>query len=175
GPQPSHVVARRAPRVRESAARRRNEHANLRRETRRNSEARDRRAGEYGLPRDVLVARRQAPALPPVSNLRAGGLDLVEETVALPARTLSILRPRSAEALLDEEAFEHEEFLPYWAELWASGEALARAVAGRDVTGRRVLELGCGLALPSFAAVLGGAQVLATDWSPDAIELARGH
>jgi predicted nicotinamide N-methyase len=100
-------------------------------------------------------------------------LDLVEESVALPARTLSILRPRSAEALLDEEAFEHEEFLPYWAELWASGEALARAVAERDVEGLHVVELGCGLALPSLAAALGGARVLATDWSPDAIALAQ--
>jgi predicted nicotinamide N-methyase len=100
-------------------------------------------------------------------------LDLVEDTVSLPARTLSILRPRSAEALLDEEAFEHEEFLPYWAELWASGEALARAVAERDVAGLQVVELGCGLALPSLAAALCGAHVLATDWSPDAIALAR--
>ena len=100
-------------------------------------------------------------------------LDLVEETVVLPARTLSILRPRSAEALLDEEAFEHEEFLPYWAELWASGEALARKVAEREVAGLRILELGCGLALPSLAAALGGADVLATDWSADAIELAQ--
>jgi predicted nicotinamide N-methyase len=101
------------------------------------------------------------------------GLDLVEETVQLPGRTLTILRPRSAEALLDEKAFEHEEFLPYWAELWASGEALARAIAERDVASLRVVELGCGLALPSLAAALGGAHVLATDWSPEAIALAR--
>jgi len=100
-------------------------------------------------------------------------LDLVENLVELPAGTLSILRPRSAEALLDEQAFEHEEFLPYWAELWASGEALARSVAERDVSGLRVVELGCGLALPSLAAALGGAHVLATDWSPDAIALAQ--
>ena len=100
-------------------------------------------------------------------------LDLVENLVELPAGTLSILRPRSAEALLDEGAFDHEEFLPYWAELWASGEALARTVAERDVSGLRVVELGCGLALPSLAAALGGAHVLATDWSPDAIALAQ--
>src|ERR1043166_8269991 len=107
-----------------------------------------------------------------VSEL-ARRLDLVEETVALPVRALSILRPRDAEALLDEEAFEREEFLPYWAELWASGVALAEAVAARDVRGRRVVELGCGLALPSLAAALGGAHLLATAWSPDPIELAR--
>jgi predicted nicotinamide N-methyase len=100
-------------------------------------------------------------------------LDFVEQAVPLPRRTLSILRPRDAEALLDEEAFEHEEFLPYWAELWASGEALARAITARDVRGLRVVELGCGLALPSLAAAVGGAHVLATDWSADAISLAR--
>ncbi len=100
-------------------------------------------------------------------------LDLVEASVVLPGRTLTILRPRSAEALLDEEAFEHEEFLPYWAELWGSGEELSEEVAERDVAGLRVLELGCGLALPSLAAAVGGARVLATDWSPDAIELVR--
>jgi predicted nicotinamide N-methyase len=33
----------------------------------------------------------------------------------------------------------------------------------------RVLELGCGLGLPSIAAALGGAEVLATDWSQDAL------
>ena len=100
-------------------------------------------------------------------------LDLVEASVVLPGRTLTILRPRSAEALLDEEAFEREEFLPYWAELWGSGEELSEEIAERDVTGLRVVELGCGLALPSLAAAAGGAQVLATDWSPDAIELVR--
>jgi len=35
-----------------------------------------------------------------------------------------------------------------------------------------VLELGCGLGLPSIVAALGGAQVLASDWSPDAVEIA---
>ena len=102
-------------------------------------------------------------------------LDLVEAPVALAGRELSVLRPRSSEALLDEAAFEREEFLPYWAELWPSGLALARALESIDVVRARVLELGCGLALPSFAAALGGADVLATDWSPDAIELVRAN
>ena len=91
----------------------------------------------------------------------------------LAGRDLEILRPRDTEALLDERAFEHEEFLPYWAELWPSGHALARALAGRALRGARTLELGCGLALPSLAAALAGGRVLATDWAPAAIELAR--
>jgi predicted nicotinamide N-methyase len=99
--------------------------------------------------------------------------DLVEEAVALAGRRLSVLRPRDSEALLDEDAFDHEEFLPYWAELWPSGVALARRIAGRALRGARTLELGCGLALPSMAAVLAGGRVLATDWAPQAVALAR--
>lgn len=86
---------------------------------------------------------------------------------------LSVLRPPDADALIDETAFDEEEFLPYWAELWPSGLALARYVSELDIAGRRVLELGCGLGLPSLAAALRGADVLATDWAEDAIELLR--
>jgi predicted nicotinamide N-methyase len=34
-----------------------------------------------------------------------------------------------------------------------------------------VIELGCGLGLPSLAAALAGGRVLATDWSPDAVAM----
>jgi predicted nicotinamide N-methyase len=97
--------------------------------------------------------------------------DLVEEVVAIAGRDLALLRPRDAEALLDEDAFEHEEFLPYWAELWPSALALARAVGPRALHGARTLELGCGLGLPSLAAALAGGRVLATDWAPDAVAM----
>ena len=101
-------------------------------------------------------------------------MDLVEEVVLLRDRELTVLRPRDAEELIDVEAFEREEQMPYWAELWPSGVGLARAVVASALGGRRVLELGCGgLALPSIAAALSGARVLATDWAQDALELAR--
>jgi predicted nicotinamide N-methyase len=102
-------------------------------------------------------------------RVRGIEIELVEESVPVGGRALSILRPRDSEELLDEEAFEREEYLPYWAELWPSGVALARAVASRSLGGVRVLELGCGLGVPSIAAALAGARVLATDWSPDAV------
>ena len=97
----------------------------------------------------------------------------VEETVELAGRSLRLLRPASADELIDEDAFDEEEFLPYWAELWPSGVALAKAVGALDLGGSRVLELGAGLGLPSLAAALGGADVLATDWADDAVELLR--
>jgi len=98
-----------------------------------------------------------------------------EEVIEVAGRRLSLLRPPSADALIDEEAFDEDEFLPYWAELWPSGLALARAVAALDLQSARVLELGAGLGLPSLAAALGGADVLATDWAEDAVELLRAN
>jgi predicted nicotinamide N-methyase len=101
--------------------------------------------------------------------------DLVEEVVPIGGRALRLLRPRDAEALLDEQAFERNEFLPYWAELWPSSLALARAIAGRALRGARTLELGCGLGLPSIAAALAGGRVLATDWSAEAVAMTAAN
>ena len=95
------------------------------------------------------------------------------DRIELAGRTLSLLRPPSADALIDEDAFDEDEFLPYWAELWPSGLALARTVGGLDLDGVRVLELGAGLGLPSLAAAVRGADILATDWAEDAVELLR--
>jgi predicted nicotinamide N-methyase len=62
---------------------------------------------------------------------------------------------------------------PYWSILWRSGVALARELADVPLRGLRVVELGCGLAVPSLAAARAGATVLATDSDPDALELAE--
>ena len=122
-----------------------------------------------GPPLRAAPRSRRRPGRP----LRSA-LSLVEEEVELgDGFRLEILRPPNAEELIDEAAFDEEEFLPYWAELWPSGLALARHVAARELRGQRVLELGCGLGLPALAAALRGADVLATDWAEDAIELLR--
>jgi predicted nicotinamide N-methyase len=84
---------------------------------------------------------------------------------------LSLLRPVSPDALLDEEAFARDEFLPYWAELWPAATALAAALP--ELAGLRVVELGCGLGLPSLVAAARGAEVTASDWAEDAVALLR--
>ena len=94
---------------------------------------------------------------------------MIAERIALPGAEIELMRPPDAEALISEEAFDHEEFLPYWAELWASAVALAHDVSLRSLRGAPTLELGCGLGLPSIAAALAGGRVVATDWSPDAV------
>jgi predicted nicotinamide N-methyase len=122
---------------------------------------------------------RGRPPVPAPAGLPAGAAsDVVEETVTLAGRTVRLLRPRNGDAILDELLAEDdpdEDRLPFWAELWPSGTALAEAVAGRALAGRRVLELGCGLGLVGVAAALAGARVLSVDRSPEAITFAAAN
>jgi predicted nicotinamide N-methyase len=83
---------------------------------------------------------------------------------------LALLRPAVPEDLIDEEAFDADEFLPYWAELWPAATALAAALPG-TLAGVRVVELGCGLGVPSLVAAARGADVTALDWAEDAVSL----
>ncbi len=83
---------------------------------------------------------------------------------------LTLCRPANPEALIDDEAFENDEFLPYWAELWPSALSLARALP-LDLAGKAVIEVGCGLGVPALVAAAHGARVTAIDWAPAAIEL----
>ncbi len=99
-------------------------------------------------------------------------MEETETHVEVGPHRIALVHPPDAVELIEEEAFEREELLPYWAELWPSALALARVVAGSRLRGMRAIELGCGLALPAIAASLGGAHVLATDWSADALVFA---
>lgn len=50
--------------------------------------------------------------------------------------------------------------------LWPAGRALAEHVAGFDVAGKRVLEIGCGLGLASLVLRQRGADITASDHHP---------
>ena len=94
-------------------------------------------------------------------SIRIGDLDL------------AICKPPDFDALLDAAAQQTPndvDAIPYYAALWPSAHALASVLwEQRDaLAGRRVLELGCGLGLPSIVAARLGASVTATDFHPDA-------
>src|SRR5206468_217150 len=92
------------------------------------------------------------------------------ETIRIGDVALALVRPEEPESLLDDDAFANDEFLPYWAELWPAGLTLAEALPD-DLNGVRVVELGCGLGVPSLVAAARGARVTAVDWAADAIAL----
>ncbi len=101
--------------------------------------------------------------------------DPIRDDVEVGPVVLTILRPRSAEELIDEDDYARDERLPYWADLWPSGIVLAERLSARPLAGTRAVELGCGVGVPAIVAALGGADVLATDWYPEALAFTRAN
>ena len=102
---------------------------------------------------------------------------LLDERIALPrsGRSYRILRPPDMDRLLDRAASDPEQNMPYWAEIWPSGIALADAIARSPerVRGRRVLELGSGLGVTAVAALEAEAELTVADYSAEALLLCR--
>lgn len=103
-------------------------------------------------------------------------------TVTVAGRSYELLGPANYEALVDDsrviERFAEDEYLPYWAEFWPACLILADVVvswpeATDPVCAPRVLELGCGLGLPSLIAAQRGYRVLASDYDDDALAFVR--
>lgn len=121
-----------------------------------------------------MLQRHETAAISERLLPKAAAQDLREEVFEEGAFSLRIVMPRAADELLDERAFERDEFMPYWADLWPSARGLAqRVLAHPPDRAARIVELGCGLALPSIVLRLLGRNVLATDWSAEALEFAR--
>jgi predicted nicotinamide N-methyase len=99
--------------------------------------------------------------------------ELVTQQVELPGGALRVLQPAESAELPDDGPVEWAPLVPYWSVLWRSGVALASEIAGEDLSGQRIVELGCGMALPSLVSARAGAHVLATDAEPEAIEMVR--
>ncbi|MGI8539967.1 MAG: class I SAM-dependent methyltransferase [Rubrobacteraceae bacterium] len=56
--------------------------------------------------------------------------------------------------------------------MWPSAIALARHISGMTFSGKRTIEIGCGVGLPSVVALERGAESVATDHYPGALDFA---
>jgi predicted nicotinamide N-methyase len=95
----------------------------------------------------------------------------VNHAIEMPRGELRVLQPAEAAEIPDDHQVEWAPLAPYWSVLWRSGVALGRELDGEEIRGLRVVELGCGLAVPSIAAARAGAIALATDADPEALDL----
>ena len=100
-------------------------------------------------------------------------LEPVERRIDIGGRPMSIWRPPDMESLIDLAAFEADERIPYWADVWESAIVLAEDLAAMDGAGKTLLELGCGLGLPALVAARSGFTVTATDYEETALEGVR--
>jgi predicted nicotinamide N-methyase len=57
---------------------------------------------------------------------------------------------------------------PLFGVIWASGEVLAHVMFDYEITGKRILEVGCGIALASLVLNQRLADITATDYHPEA-------
>lgn len=86
--------------------------------------------------------------------------------------SITIETPPDLDALLDRAAQETPhtvDGIPYYAILWPAARGLAEHLwhVRHLLSGKTVIELGCGLGLPSILAAKLGASVVATDFHPD--------
>jgi len=118
--------------------------------------------------REQLAALRGVP----LGELPPALLDIQVQRARVPGGDVFLVKPSNWEQLRHEEGGAGRP-VPYWATQWPSGAVLAGALADAPPEpGARVLELGCGLGLPSIVAARAGAGVLATDGSSDAVAFA---
>jgi len=110
------------------------------------------------------------------AQVRAIG-STIEERIAIPGTdcSVTITRPADIDALLEHATDDPEQNLPYWAELWPSGIALAAAIAREPevVRGHRVLEFGSGAGITAAIAMDAGADLIAIDYAIEALLLTR--
>ncbi len=97
----------------------------------------------------------------------------IERTIDIRGTAYRFWCPPDVDSLIDEEAFARDERIPYWANVWESAIVLAEEIALLDGRGQRLLELGCGLALPAIVASRGGFAATASDYEEDALEGVR--
>ena len=126
------------------------------------------------------------PQTPPVESLgHLNGAALDEalgrkwvsamETVSVGTHAFTLFKPANADHLISEADYVMDERLPYWADLWPSARVLAATLLAEEGSGRRLLEMGCGLGLATIAAMHAGFDVIASDYYEDALHVARSN
>lgn len=95
---------------------------------------------------------------------------VVQQTFEVAGRRFELLKPRSPDELISEDDFNRDERLPYWADVWPSAICLAERIARQSGTGKRLLELGCGVGYVCAVAAARRFDVLATDYYAEALE-----
>ncbi|TNE85988.1 MAG: methyltransferase domain-containing protein [Deltaproteobacteria bacterium] len=113
----------------------------------------------------MSLASRLLADLPLVTRTeRVGALAIELECIEDFEAAVTVFTDRVLGERLSEAVF--EDLCPMFGAMWPAARALAERVAATPLDGVPVLELGCGLALPSLAAAARGAAVTATDQHP---------
>lgn len=120
------------------------------------------------------------PPTPPPEALLDHLGNIVRDAVYVDERTFLIDHPCDSDRLLKVEAvrdaFQRDEYMPYWTDIWPASRMLARAILHEPWTpGTVALEIGCGLGLPGIVALAKGLKVTFSDYDACALRFAADN
>jgi predicted nicotinamide N-methyase len=98
-------------------------------------------------------------------TLQMDVLDLEMTTIRDLDESIDILCSHFGEENQDKSLA--EEHCPYFGVMWEAGIGLSQFLTSDLCKGKKILEIGCGLGLPSFVATRFGGHVIATDFHAD--------
>lgn len=110
--------------------------------------------------------------------------DTIKETIVIAGNSYFINRIGDIDKLFDAflakgnaHADVQDEKIPYWAELWPSAIAMSQYILEHSsmLKGKKIIEIGAGLGLPSIVASKFAASVLCTDYIPESIDFAQAN
>src|SRR5262245_34343488 len=105
---------------------------------------------------------------------------VIREGVLINGQTFVISRPEQSDRHLDDpsvpKAYQADEYMPYWADLWPAPRMLAKGILQETWTpGTKALEVGCGLGLAGIAALSKGLDVTFSDYDECALRFASDN
>jgi predicted nicotinamide N-methyase len=119
-----------------------------------------------------MFETNHSPSLREIAGYRATLVDFDYAHVRI-----ALYQVARLEDLVDREALLRGDLVPeppYWAHLWIGARALARNLAeAGSLSGKSVLDLGCGLGLPGLVAAARGGEVWLVDREAAALEFVR--
>jgi len=120
----------------------------------------------------------ESPLLPVTPTDSLG--ELISDRVLIEDRAFLITHPRNTDRLLDlpavREAFQQDEYMPYWADLWPGSRMLGKYLVKQSwPAGLHTLEIGCGLGLSGIVALSLGLKVTFSDYDATALKFASDN
>lgn len=102
---------------------------------------------------------------------------LTHTEVAIGEKTFNLAYPGNADQLLDHPsthaAFDADEYMPYWAELWPASQMLGEALMQQAwPANQTAIEIGCGVGLAGVVALSLGMHVIFSDYDETAVAFA---
>ena len=100
-----------------------------------------------------------------------------ERSWTIEGQTFRLVLPAAPDAFLEDpdvhEAFDRDEYMPYWAYLWPAAIKMVATILKTDWPPHaEVLEIGAGIGIVGLAGLSRGLRVTISDYEPKAVELA---